>query len=140
MRGLVLSGDRARFRVNREFIQKTVDSNATKELNFQAGSAYRGLGQMDCARAEYARVISVIEDIRLHVAGSESEQAVFFANRLEFYHRMMELLVTEENNAEAFEYAERAGLQKRKPFEWRRSAFGGARLTNIHSTGPRSFC
>lgn len=76
--------------------------------HLQAGSAYRGLGQVDRAKAEYARAIAIIEDIRLHVAGGESEQAVFFVNRLEPYRRMMELLVTEGSNAEAFEYAERA--------------------------------
>ncbi len=75
--------------------------------HLQEGSAYRGLGQMDRAKAEYAQAISVIEDIRLHAAGSESEQAGFFVDRLEPYHRMMELLVTEKLNAEAFEYAER---------------------------------
>jgi CHAT domain-containing protein/Tfp pilus assembly protein PilF len=74
----------------------------------QTGYAYRGLGHMDRAEAEYRQAISVIEDIRLHMAGGESEQAVFFTNRLEPYHRMIELLVNAGRNSAAFEYAERA--------------------------------
>lgn len=76
--------------------------------HFQAGSAYRGLGQLDRAEAEYARSISVIEGIRLHLVGGESEQAAFFANRLEPYHQMMALLAEAGRNSEAFAYAERA--------------------------------
>jgi len=76
--------------------------------HLQMGDAYRGLGKLDRAQAEFAKSISVIEGIRLHMAGGESEQAGFFANRMESYHRMIELLVTAGHQSEAFEYAEKA--------------------------------
>jgi CHAT domain-containing protein/tetratricopeptide (TPR) repeat protein len=76
--------------------------------HLQRGYAYRGLGKLDRAQAEFAKSISVIEGIRLHMAGGESEQAGFFADRMDPYHSMIELLVTAGHQSEAFEYAEKA--------------------------------
>jgi CHAT domain-containing protein/Tfp pilus assembly protein PilF len=76
--------------------------------HLQAGNAYRGLNELARAEAEFTEAVSVIEEMRQHVVGGESEQAGFFEDRLAPYHRMIELLVTAGRNQEAFEYAERA--------------------------------
>lgn len=74
----------------------------------QSGNAYRGLNQPARAEAEFNRAISVIEDMRLRVAGDESERAGFFGDRVEPYLQMADLLVSEGHNGQALEYAERA--------------------------------
>lgn len=74
----------------------------------QAGKAYRGLNRQERAEAEFSRAISVIEDVRQHVVGDESEQAGFFNERLEVYSRMIELQAASGRKSEALEYSERA--------------------------------
>jgi hypothetical protein len=52
-------------------------------------------GLHDSARAEkeLAQSIATIEEMRLNIAGAESEQENFFEDKLEPYHRMLRLLV-----------------------------------------------
>src|SRR5579872_6462056 len=91
-----------------EVATSSVEIQPVWRAHLQTGIAYRGLGQLEHAEAEYKQAIAVIEDIRLHMAGGEREQTGFFANRMEPYHRMIELLITAGRNNEAFEYAEKA--------------------------------
>jgi CHAT domain-containing protein len=76
--------------------------------HLEEGKARRGLGQAAQAEAELARSIATIEQLRLAVAGAEAERENYFEDKLEPYHRMIDLLVTSGRDAEAFNYAERA--------------------------------
>jgi CHAT domain-containing protein/uncharacterized protein HemY len=73
-----------------------------------AGTAYRYLNQPAQARRAFDEAIKTIETIRTQVAGGEQEAHRFFTNKLSPYLAMIDLLVTENNLAEALTYAERA--------------------------------
>lgn len=75
--------------------------------HLDAGTAYRGLNNWVQAEVELRQATQIIEDMRFDVAGGESERASFFEDKLEPYHRMIDLLVAAGRNMEAFEYAER---------------------------------
>jgi CHAT domain-containing protein len=75
--------------------------------HLEAGNAYRGLNQPGQAEVELEQAIETIEDLRYDIAGGESEKANFFEDKLEPYHRMIDLLVAAGRDAEAFAYAER---------------------------------
>jgi CHAT domain-containing protein/tetratricopeptide (TPR) repeat protein len=76
--------------------------------HLEAGNAYRGLKQLDRAEAEFAEAIATIDDLRTRVAGGESARENYFENKLEPYHRMVDLLVAQGRNLQALEFAERA--------------------------------
>jgi len=76
--------------------------------HLEQGKAQRGLGAPAVAEGEFAKAISTIENLRLDVAGGESERENFFEDKLEPYHRMLDLLVAAGRNEQAFDYAERA--------------------------------
>ncbi len=76
--------------------------------DLEQGKAHRGLGDLAQAETRFAKAIHTIEDLRLDVAGGESERENFFEDKLEAYHRMLDLLVADGRTAEAFHYAERA--------------------------------
>jgi CHAT domain-containing protein/ketosteroid isomerase-like protein len=73
-----------------------------------AGKAYRALNQPGQARQAFVDAISTIEKLRSQVAGGEEEQQRFFENKLVAYYQMVDLLVTERDEAAALAYAERA--------------------------------
>jgi CHAT domain-containing protein/tetratricopeptide (TPR) repeat protein len=76
--------------------------------HLEAARAHAGLAEAKTAEAELSRAITVIEDLRHHVAGGELEQRTFFENKLAPYHELIGLLVAQRRYAEAFTYAERA--------------------------------
>lgn len=76
--------------------------------DLEQGKALQGRGEGSQAEAEFERAIATIEALRADVVGAESEHEGFFQDKLEPYHRMLELLVASKRNAEAFRYAERA--------------------------------
>jgi CHAT domain-containing protein len=76
--------------------------------HLEEGKARGGLGQSAQAEAEFAKAIAIIEQLRGEVAGAEAERESYFEDKLEPYHRMLDLLVASGRNAEAFNYAERA--------------------------------
>lgn len=76
--------------------------------HLEAARAQTGLGDPGKAEAELSRAIAVIEDLRHHIAGGESEQRSFFENKLAPYHELIGLLVAQKRHDEAFAYAERA--------------------------------
>jgi CHAT domain-containing protein len=76
--------------------------------HLEEGKARRGLGQSAEAEAEFAKAVAIVEQLRLEVAGAEAERASYFEDKLEPYHRMLDLLVASGRSAEAFGYAERA--------------------------------
>ena len=76
--------------------------------HLEEGKARRGLGQSAQAEAEFVKAVAIVEQLRLEVAGAEAERASYFEDKLEPYHRMLDLLVASGRNAEAFGYAERA--------------------------------
>ncbi|HKY03622.1 MAG TPA: CHAT domain-containing protein [Blastocatellia bacterium] len=73
-----------------------------------AGLAYRALNRFDKARLAFEEAIAVIETMRVQVAGGGQEQQRFFEDKLSPYHAMADLLVAQNNPAEALEFAERA--------------------------------
>ena len=90
---------------------------AAKQQNLQetlwmgqesSGLALQGLGKTEQARASFDQAISTIEQLRSQVAGGEEQQQSFFAERYGPYQDMVELLIAQNQTADAFAYAERA--------------------------------
>lgn len=81
---------------------------AVWRARLEAGKAHQALHESARAEAEFTGAIATIEEMRLDVAGAESERENFFEDKLEPYHRVLGLLVTSGRTAEAFGYAERA--------------------------------
>jgi CHAT domain-containing protein len=77
-------------------------------IRTEAGAAYLALNQPGLARQAFEEAIDTVESLRSHVAGGEQEQLRYFENKVAPYHRMVETLVAEDQNAEALNYAERA--------------------------------
>jgi CHAT domain-containing protein len=78
-----------------------------KTLNL-LGQSHRALHENDQARQAFAESIAVIEQLRGQVAGTEHDQQVSFESKTTPYLEMVELLVEQNDLAEAFVYAERA--------------------------------
>ena len=76
--------------------------------HLEAGKAYQGLHESARAEKELAQSIAIIEEMRLNIAGAESEQENFFEDKLEPYHRMLGLLVAAKRDGKAFQFAEQA--------------------------------
>jgi CHAT domain-containing protein/tetratricopeptide (TPR) repeat protein len=76
--------------------------------DLEQGKAARGAGEPAQAEAKLVQAIATIEDLRLEVAGGESERANFFEGKLDAYHAMIDLLAAADRPEEAFNYAERA--------------------------------
>jgi CHAT domain-containing protein len=73
-----------------------------------AGLAFRGLGKNEQTRVTFEDAVSIIEQLRAQVVGSEEQQQSFFSERLTPYGDMVELLVAQNQIADALVYAERA--------------------------------
>lgn len=73
-----------------------------------AGSAHRALNQFEQARLAFEEAISIVEEMRARVAGSEQAQQRFFEDKLSPYHSMVDMLVARGNPTEALIFAERA--------------------------------
>ncbi len=73
-----------------------------------AGMAHRALNQTAQARQAFTEAVNTVETLRTKVAGGEQESQRFFENKLSPYLAMVDLLMTENNLAGAFSYAERA--------------------------------
>jgi CHAT domain-containing protein len=73
-----------------------------------AGRAYQSLGKPTQARQALDEAITTIEGMRTHVAGPELAQQTFFEDKVGPYHAMTELLVSQNDAAEAFQYLERS--------------------------------
>jgi hypothetical protein len=73
-----------------------------------AGHAYRHLGRFAQAEAAYGKAITNIESMRAEVAGDEQASQRFFEDKLSPYRGFVELLITQNRTAEAFDYVERA--------------------------------
>jgi len=72
------------------------------------GQAELKLHHPDLAEKAFAQAIELNEELRNKVAGPEQEQERSFENKLEAYHEMIALLVTQNRTADAFSFAERA--------------------------------
>lgn len=72
------------------------------------GRAYVAMGQYDQARQALAEAIANIETLRTHVAGTEQDQERFFEGRVNPYHAIVELLIQQQDFAEALKFAELA--------------------------------
>ena len=75
--------------------------------HLETGNAYLGLAERPKAATEFVRAINTIETLRLNIAGNEFQQESFFETKLSPYHKMIDLLVSNGRNTEAFEYAEK---------------------------------
>jgi CHAT domain-containing protein len=98
-----------------EFAERAADlarqmglSEALWQARFMAGVAYSVLKQPDRARQALEESIATVETLRAQVAGGEKDQQRFFESKVSPYHAMVELLIAQNNMAEALAYAERA--------------------------------
>ena len=73
-----------------------------------AGRAHRALKQTAEARAALDEAIGTIESVRARAAGGEQEGQYFFADKISPYAEMVALLVSQNRDEEALQYAERA--------------------------------
>jgi CHAT domain-containing protein len=73
-----------------------------------AGRASRALNRTEHARQAFSDAIAVIEQLRTRVVGTEEDQQLFFESRTAPYYGMVDLLIAQDDSAEAFAYAERA--------------------------------
>jgi len=71
------------------------------------GQTHRALGQTDQARQAFVDSIAVVEQVRGQVAGTERDQELSFESKTTPYLEMVELLIEQNQFAEAFVYAER---------------------------------
>jgi CHAT domain-containing protein/Tfp pilus assembly protein PilF len=108
-------GARGNFSESRQFALRAVtlgEQTGQPEVQWAAqselGRAEKSLGRREQAKEAFDRAIGVLEDLRTRVAGGESQQAIFFANKTEPYQERMALALDSGNAAEAFHYAERA--------------------------------
>lgn len=87
-------------------------ANKSPEILWQsltsAGKASRALKRPEVARKAFFDAIAVIEELRNRVVGTEEDQQLFFESRTVPYYAMVDLLLAQNNRAEAFAYAERA--------------------------------
>ena len=77
------------------------------ELYSVLGQAYQGLGQPAAARQNFEKAVSVIENLRTNIAGSEEERQRFLGDKISAYDLIINLLISQNNFGEAFAYAER---------------------------------
>lgn len=110
-----LERGRGNFEESRRFALRAVtfgEHTGQPEVQWTAltalGRVEKALGNREQARDAFDRAINVLEDLRTRVAGGESQQAMFFANKTEPYQQRMELTLEAGDSAEAFHYAERA--------------------------------
>jgi CHAT domain-containing protein/tetratricopeptide (TPR) repeat protein len=73
-----------------------------------AGTAQQALNQPARARQAFEEAIATIETLRSNVAGGEQERQRFFENKLSPYQALMELLLSQNETAQALAVAERA--------------------------------
>jgi CHAT domain-containing protein len=71
------------------------------------GKSYRALNKSEKAYESFGEAISTIEDWRSKIAGGEVEQLGLFAEKASVYHEIIDLLIEQNRNDEAFSYAER---------------------------------
>ncbi len=73
-----------------------------------AGLVYQALGRDGEAQRAFEDAIRATEEGRANVAGLEVEQTLFFAQRIDPYHGMIQLLVKHNNVGEALAYGDRS--------------------------------
>jgi CHAT domain-containing protein len=78
-----------------------------KVLNL-LGQTHRALREAEQAQQAFAESIAVIEQLRGQMAGTERDQALSFESKTIPYLEMSELLIEQNDYAQAFVYAERA--------------------------------
>lgn len=75
------------------------------------GRAYRGNKQDALAIETFVQAINGIESMRHEVAGLEQERQLFFEDKVDPYHEMVDLLLNQQDREQAFDalfYAEKA--------------------------------
>jgi CHAT domain-containing protein/Tfp pilus assembly protein PilF len=85
--------------------------NAPEELwkaREQMGIAFRAMGQPAEARRNFLAAIAAIESLRHEVAGGGQQQQSFLENKLSPWLGMVELLVSQNETAEALHFAEQS--------------------------------
>jgi CHAT domain-containing protein/Tfp pilus assembly protein PilF len=73
-----------------------------------AGEARLALGQREAARRDLQEAIAAVEKLRGRVAGGQQDLSLFFEDKVSPYQTMVELLIAQNNTAEALSFAERA--------------------------------
>ncbi|HYE76140.1 MAG TPA: CHAT domain-containing tetratricopeptide repeat protein, partial [Blastocatellia bacterium] len=97
--------------VSRRAAKIAEEVNAPEELwsaQDAVGKALRALGQTAQARQSFIDSIATIESLRHQVAGDGQQQQSFLENKLSPWLGMIDLLITQKEDAEALTFAERA--------------------------------
>lgn len=95
--------------VSRRAAQLAESINDPEELwtaQEKIGRALYALGQPEAARESFLASIATLESFRAHVAGDEQQQQSFLENRLAPWFGMIDLLVSQNKDAEALRFAE----------------------------------
>jgi CHAT domain-containing protein/Tfp pilus assembly protein PilF len=74
----------------------------------QMGRALVALGQPEEGRTAFLNAINTLEELRREVAGGEQQQMSFLEGRLSPWYDMVDLLVSQQKNAEALTFAEQS--------------------------------
>ncbi|HUR98155.1 MAG TPA: CHAT domain-containing protein [Pyrinomonadaceae bacterium] len=78
------------------------------ELYVLVGQAHQNLGQPNAAKQNYAKAIEIVEDLRAQIGGTASGKLGYFRDKLQPYHLMVDLLVSQGSFDEALRYVEAA--------------------------------
>ncbi|HEX5884317.1 MAG TPA: CHAT domain-containing tetratricopeptide repeat protein [Pyrinomonadaceae bacterium] len=97
--------------VSRRAAQVAASLNDKEELwaaQERIGRALFGLGQLEEARNSFVASISTLESLRRNVAGGEQQQQSFLENRLSPWFGLIDLLISQQQYAEALTVAEQS--------------------------------
>ncbi len=97
--------------VSRRAVQLAEEVNAPEErwtAQESMGRALRALGEPGAARQSFLAAIATIESLRQQVAGGSQQQQSFLENKLAPWFGMIDLLVSQKEDAEALTFAEQA--------------------------------
>ena len=78
------------------------------QSNEVLGSAHQALGQLMEAKIAFEQSIAAVDALRLEVVGAEREQEQFLENKLDSYHMLAGILISENRLEDALRVAERA--------------------------------
>lgn len=84
------------------------DTDVSWRSRVTAGNSYRALKRPLQAKQAFEDAITDIETLRANIAGGGDEQQRFFESKVSPYYSMVDLLIADNNPAEALAFAERA--------------------------------
>jgi CHAT domain-containing protein/tetratricopeptide (TPR) repeat protein len=90
-----------------EVAEQTANPDALWRARYTQGLALRATNKLEEAKESFQKSIAAIESMRSKLVHGEPDAQHFFQNKNAAYSAMMELLLAQNNVADAFSYAER---------------------------------